>query len=126
VLAPLLSLAARLASQGAGSLAGCIAARGRLRAADRGRRSKNVYGAAQASVGVLAADLRHQLAAKGARLLTIRPGFADTPMTAGFRAGPLWAGAEKVGAGIQRAMGGGFGVGCSEVRIMRSAGSGCV
>ncbi|MFN9677831.1 MAG: SDR family oxidoreductase [bacterium] len=105
VLALLLLLAARLESQGSGSLAVISSPAG-----DRGRQSNYVYGAAKASVSVLAAGLRHRLAARGVRVLTILPGFVDTPMTSGSRKGPLWASAEKVAADIERAIDGGFGV----------------
>lgn len=33
-------------------------------------------------------------------MLTIKPGFVDTPMTAAFRKGPLWARPEAVARGI--------------------------
>jgi short-subunit dehydrogenase len=104
VLALLLPLAARLETQRSGSLAVISSPAG-----DRGRQSNYIYGAAKASVSVLAAGLRHRLATKGVRVLTILPGFVDTPMTASFRKGPLWASPEKVAADIQRAMEGGFG-----------------
>ncbi|MFO0146636.1 MAG: SDR family oxidoreductase [Betaproteobacteria bacterium] len=104
VLALLLPLATRLEAQASGSLAVISSPAG-----DRGRQSNYVYGAAKASVSVLAAGLRHRLAAKGVRVLTILPGFVDTPMTASFRKGPLWASPEKVAADIHRAMEGGFG-----------------
>jgi decaprenylphospho-beta-D-erythro-pentofuranosid-2-ulose 2-reductase len=105
VLALLLLLAARLETQGASSLAVISSPAG-----DRGRQSNYVYGAAKASVSVLAAGLRHRLAAKDVRVLTILPGFVDTPMTASFRKGLLWATPERVAADIQRAMENGFGV----------------
>jgi short-subunit dehydrogenase len=37
-------------------------------------------------------------------VVTIKPGFVDTPMTAGFRKGPLWASPEQVSKGIYRAI----------------------
>jgi decaprenylphospho-beta-D-erythro-pentofuranosid-2-ulose 2-reductase len=104
VLALLLPLAARLEAQGSGSLAVISSPAG-----DRGRQSNYVYGAAKASFTVLAAGLRHRLAARGVRVLTVLPGFVDTPMTASFRKGPLWASPDKVAADIHRAMEGGFG-----------------
>ena len=104
VLALLLLLAARLETQGAGSLAVISSPAG-----ERGRQSNYIYGAAKASVTVLAAGLRHRLADKGVRVLTILPGFVDTPMTASFRKGPLWASPDRVAADIHRAMEGGFG-----------------
>lgn len=104
VLALLLPLAARLETQGSGSLAVISSPAG-----DRGRQSNYVYGAAKAAVTVLAAGLRHRLASKGVRVITILPGFVDTPMTASFRKGALWATPERVGKDVERAMERGFG-----------------
>jgi hypothetical protein len=41
---------------------------------------------------------------KGVRVLTIKPGFVSTPMTAAFKKGALWATPAKVAADIVRAM----------------------
>jgi len=104
VLALLLPLAARLEAQGSGSLAVISSPAG-----DRGRQSNYVYGAAKGAVTVLAAGLRHRLASKGIRVITILPGFVDTPMTASFRKGALWASPERVAADVERALERGFG-----------------
>jgi decaprenylphospho-beta-D-erythro-pentofuranosid-2-ulose 2-reductase len=76
----------RLEQQGHGALAivGSVAG-------DRGRQSNYVYGAAKAMVDCFAAGLRHRLFARGVRVVLIKPGFVDTPMTAAFPKGPLWA-----------------------------------
>ena len=42
-------------------------------------------------------------------MITILPGFVDTPMTASFRKGPLWAKPERVALDIERALERGFG-----------------
>jgi short-subunit dehydrogenase len=66
-------------------------------AGDRGRGSNYVYGAAKAGLGVLVEGIAHRLARTGARAVLIKPGFVDTPMTAGVaRKGPLWARPEAV------------------------------
>lgn len=78
-------------------------------AGDRGRASNYVYGAAKAAVTNLASGLRHRLAGKGVRVLTLLPGFVDTPMTAAIPKGPLWASPDKVAAEIDRALARGFG-----------------
>ncbi len=104
VLALLLPLAARLEAQGSGSLAVISSPAG-----DRGRQSNYVYGAAKGAVTVLAAGLRHRLASKGVRVITILPGFVDTPMTASFRKGALWATPERVASDVEGAMERGFG-----------------
>jgi short-subunit dehydrogenase len=36
--------------------------------------------------------------------VTIKPGFVDTPMTAAFDKGPLWARPESIARGIVRAL----------------------
>ena len=37
-------------------------------------------------------------------VVTVKPGFVDTPMTASFRKGLLWAPPDQVAGGIVRAM----------------------
>ena len=66
-------------------------------AGDRGRSSNYVYGASKAGLGVLVEGIAHRLARTGARAVVIKPGFVDTPMTAGVaKKGPLWARPEAV------------------------------
>lgn len=49
--------------------------------------------------------LRNRLDRKGVTVLTIKPGFVDTPMTAQFeKKGLLWAQPESVAKGIVRAV----------------------
>lgn len=73
-------------------------------AGDRGRQSNYVYGTAKAAVSTFCQGLRNRLHKSGVHVLTIKPGFVDTPMTAAFKKGPLWASPEKVAAGIHRAI----------------------
>ena len=73
-------------------------------AGDRGRGSNYVYGAAKAAVSVFLSGLRQRLQPAGVNVLTIKPGFVDTPMTAAFPKGPLWATPAQVGAAIHRAI----------------------
>jgi short-subunit dehydrogenase len=104
VLALTLPLAARMEAQGSGAIALISSPAG-----NRGRKSNYVYGAAKAAVTVLASGLRHRLAGKGVRVLTILPGFVDTPMTASFQKGPLWVNPDRVASDIERALERGFG-----------------
>jgi decaprenylphospho-beta-D-erythro-pentofuranosid-2-ulose 2-reductase len=104
VLALLTDLANRFERQGSGTI-GVISSP----AGDRGRASNYVYGAAKAAVTNLASGLRHRLAGRGVRVVTILPGFVDTPMTAAFPKGPLWATPERVADDIERALARGFG-----------------
>lgn len=74
-------------------------------AGDRGRQSNYVYGAAKGMVSIFAQGLRNRLAKSNVDVVTIKPGFVDTPMTAEFdKSGPLWAKPEQVAAGIIKAM----------------------
>lgn len=74
-------------------------------AGDRGRQSNYVYGASKGMVSIFAQGLRNRLAKSNVDVVTIKPGFVDTPMTAEFdKSGPLWAKPEQVAAGIIKAM----------------------
>lgn len=99
VLALLTEVANRMEAQGSGVI-GVISSP----AADRGRASNYVYGAAKAAVSNFCSGLRHRLFARGVRVVTILPGFVDTPMTAAFPKGPLWAKPERVAADIVAAL----------------------
>ncbi len=69
-------------------------------AGDRGRASNYVYGSAKAMVTTFTSGLRQRLYKFGVSVVTIKPGFVDTPMTAEFKKGLLWAKPEKVAKGI--------------------------
>ncbi|HEY1724626.1 MAG TPA: SDR family oxidoreductase [Steroidobacteraceae bacterium] len=73
-------------------------------AADRGRRSNYVYGAAKAAVVAFASGLRQRLYPYGVSVVTIKPGFVDTPMTRAHRKNGLWATPATVAGDIVRAM----------------------
>ena len=73
-------------------------------AGDRGRASNYVYGAAKGALTLFLEGLRNRLHKRGVQVLTIKPGFVDTPMTRDFKKGPLWASPEKVAADIVRAI----------------------
>lgn len=51
-------------------------------AGDRGRKSNYVYGAAKGLVTRYAQGLQHRFASKGVKVVLIKPGPTDTPMTA--------------------------------------------
>jgi short-subunit dehydrogenase len=70
-------------------------------AGDRGRRSNYVYGAAKGMVGLFLQGLRNRLNGQGIQIITIKPGFVDTPMTAAFeKKGRLWAQPDQIAKGI--------------------------
>lgn len=73
-------------------------------AGERGRASNYVYGSAKALVTAFTSGMRQRLSKSGVAVITIKPGFVDTPMTAAFPKGPLWAKPQTVAAGIVRAM----------------------
>lgn len=73
-------------------------------AGDRGRQSNYVYGTAKGALAIFLQGLRNRLAHHGAHVLTIKPGFVDTPMTRHIDKGPLWASPERVAEGIERAV----------------------
>ena len=74
-------------------------------AGDRGRQSNYVYGAAKGMVTLFLQGLRNRLTKVNVDVVTIKPGFVDTPMTAAFdKNGPLWARPEQIAKGIIRAM----------------------
>jgi decaprenylphospho-beta-D-erythro-pentofuranosid-2-ulose 2-reductase len=73
-------------------------------AGDRGRMSNYLYGAAKGGLGILVQGIAHRLAPTGARAVLIKPGFVDTPMTAGMAPkGILWSRPDVVAAAIKNA-----------------------
>lgn len=73
-------------------------------AGDRGRQSNYVYGTAKGALSIFLQGLRNRLHKSGVQVLTIKPGFVDTPMTAAFPKGPLWANPEKIAGDIEKAI----------------------
>lgn len=94
-----LRIASRFEARGAGTLAVITSVAG-----VRGRASNFVYGAAKAMVSTLLEGLRHRLHARGVAVIDIRPGFVDTPMTAGLPKNALYASARRAGRGVYRAI----------------------
>lgn len=99
VIALLTDIANRFERQGHGTIAAISSVAG-----DRGRASNYVYGSAKAGLNAFMDGLRHRLFAAGVQVVNIRPGMVDTPMTADFDKGPLFASPEKVGADIHKAI----------------------
>lgn len=74
-------------------------------AGDRGRKSNYVYGAAKGVVSRYAEGLQHRLAASAVRVVLIKPGPTDTPMTAHLKSqGVALAPVEAVAACITLAI----------------------
>lgn len=100
VIACLTGLAQRFEKQGTGVIAviGSVAG-------DRGRASNYLYGAAKAAVNTFASGLRVRMGRCGVQVLTIKPGFVDTPMTRGLPLPQaLVVSADKVAGDIVRAV----------------------
>ena len=73
-------------------------------AGDRGRKSNYVYGASKGALTVFLDGVRNRIDRAGVHVLTIKPGFVSTPMTAHLPQGPLFARPAKIAAGIVRAI----------------------
>lgn len=73
-------------------------------AGDRGRQSNYIYGAAKGGLSVFLQGLRNRLSKAGVCVLTIKPGFVITPMTAEFRKGLLWVQPKLVAEAIINAI----------------------
>lgn len=73
-------------------------------AGDRGRQSNYIYGTAKGGLTIFLQGLRNRFGKTPINVLTIKPGFVDTPMTASFKKGLLWVKPEVVGQGIYSAI----------------------
>jgi short-subunit dehydrogenase len=98
-IALLTRIAQRMVPAGRGSIAVISSVAG-----DRGRASNYLYGSAKAAVSTFLGGLRQRLYKQGIRVVTIKPGFVDTPMTRDFKKGALWAQPDAVAAGIVKAI----------------------
>ncbi|MCS6996222.1 MAG: SDR family oxidoreductase [Casimicrobiaceae bacterium] len=93
------ALASHMAAHGGGVLAVISSVAG-----DRGRGANHAYGAAKAGLTAFCSGLRARMLRRGVHVLTVKPGFIDTPMTAHLPKGPFWSTPEAVAKGIDRAM----------------------
>jgi decaprenylphospho-beta-D-erythro-pentofuranosid-2-ulose 2-reductase len=93
-------IAERMAQSGSGSVVLISSVAG-----DRGRQSNYFYGTSKAAVTVFAQGLRNHVFKRGVQVLTVKPGFVDTPMTANIaKGGPLWATPEQIAACIENGL----------------------
>jgi len=99
VLSCLTHLANRLEAQRHGTLVVLSSVAG-----DRGRASNYLYGTAKAAVTIFCQGLGPRLAKSGVRVLTVKPGFVDTPMTAHLKKGLLWAEPERIACCIDEGL----------------------
>jgi short-subunit dehydrogenase len=73
-------------------------------AGDRGRASNYVYGSSKAMVTAFTSGLRQRLHKSNVSVVTVKPGFVDTPMTSEFKKGFLWAKPNHVAEKIVKAI----------------------
>src|SRR5580698_8596153 len=73
-------------------------------AGDRGRKSNYVYGASKGALNVFLDGVRNRIDRSGVQVLTIKPGFVATPMTAHLPQNALFAQPSAVGRGILKAI----------------------
>ncbi|GAA5034674.1 short-chain dehydrogenase [Marivirga lumbricoides] len=70
-------------------------------AGDRGRGSNYLYGSAKAGLSAYLSGLRNSLYKQGVHVMTVKPGFVDTQMTAGLNLPkPITASPSQVAKGI--------------------------
>jgi len=98
-----ISLLTHIANRFEAKQAGTIAVISSV-AGDRGRASNYVYGSSKAMVTAFTSGLRQRLHKSNVAVVTIKPGFVDTPMTAEFKKGLLWAKPAAVAAKIVKAI----------------------
>ena len=73
-------------------------------AGDRGRARNFVYGSAKGGLDRFLEGLQQAYAGTKLRIVRVKPGFVDTPMTAHIaKGGPLWATPDRVAADIEKA-----------------------
>ncbi len=73
-------------------------------AGDRGRKSNYVYGASKGGLNVFLDGVRNRVDRAGVNVLTIKPGFVATPMTAHLEPNALFAQPAQVSRHILRAI----------------------
>jgi short-subunit dehydrogenase len=95
----LTAVARRFEAAGSGTIVGISSVAG-----DRGRQSHYVYGASKGALSLFLQGLRNRLHPRGVQVLTVKPGFVDTPMTAHLKKGLLFASPETIARGIHRAI----------------------
>lgn len=94
------ALAERFAQRGSGVLVGISSVAG-----DRGRATNYVYGSAKAGFTAFLSGLRNRLVESGVHVVTVKPGFVRTRMTAGMDLPPaLTATPEEVAAAVAAAI----------------------
>jgi decaprenylphospho-beta-D-erythro-pentofuranosid-2-ulose 2-reductase len=89
----------RLLSRGGGRLAVFSSVAG-----DRGRKPVGIYGSTKAGLSIYLEALDHKYFASGLSVLTVKPGFVKTGMTAGLKPPPFAGEPDQVARDVVRAM----------------------
>jgi short-subunit dehydrogenase len=89
----------RLLSRGGGRLAVFSSVAG-----DRGRKPVAIYGSAKAGLSVYLEAMDHKYHAAGLSVLTVKPGFVKTTMTAGLKPPPFAGEPEQVARDVVKAL----------------------
>jgi len=87
--------AARFARAGTGTIVGIGSVAG-----DRGRRGNPVYCASKAALETYLEAIRHRVASRGVRVVTVKPGPVHTPMTRGYGRLPMVISADDAASQI--------------------------
>lgn len=90
-------IARMLRDQGFGTIVGISSVAG-----DRGRAKNLFYGSAKGGLSIFLQGLRQYLQPYGVHVLTVKPGFVDTPMTAHLRKSFLFASPALIARDIRR------------------------
>lgn len=95
----LMSARKTLLGQGSGTLCVITSVAG-----DRGRASNYLYGSTKAFTSTLLSGLWHELSGSQIKIIDVRPGITETPMTSHLKNGLLTTSASRVGAKIARSV----------------------
>src|SRR5277367_4146612 len=73
-------------------------------AGDRGRKSNYIYGASKGALNLFLEGLRNRIDRDGVNVLTIKPGFVATPMTAHLAHNALFRSPDQIARGVVKAV----------------------
>lgn len=73
-------------------------------AGDRGRQSNYIYGSSKAAMSTYLQGLRNRLYHAGVHVMTVKPGFVDSPMTSHLKKGLLMVSPQVFAKGLKKAV----------------------
>jgi short-subunit dehydrogenase len=98
-----MSLLTIIANRMESKASGCLAVISSV-AGDRGRQSNYVYGASKAALDAFLSGLRNRLQQSGVAVVTIKPGFVDTPMTSRMKHNALFVSPARAARAVYAAI----------------------